>query len=151
MSDVSPPGTGHPPVVSIPSSSGMGVGRRHGLWGQVFDVSIPSSSGMGVGPGATPDALHQRCLNTFFIRYGCRTVVFAIQSSTSDVSIPSSSGMGVGHPYFTSPKLVKCLNTFFIRYGCRTIKKIEGHFFGESQYLLHQVWVSDPNPGRGKS
>ena len=59
--------------VSIPSSSGMGVGHGKRIVNDNYNaVSIPSSSGMGVGPT------------------GCA------KEETLKVSIPSSSGMGVG-------------------------------------------------------
>ncbi len=153
-------------------------------------VSIPSSSGMGVGPTPAIDftgtdasqyLLHQvwvsdntptslrpstMSLNTFFIRYGCRTVLCFRRGTNVNVSIPSSSGMGVGPnlvwyapaPFSLNTFFIRygCrtnaldrsagpprLNTFFIRYGCRTVLGW-GRLVGvRSQYLLHQVWVSD--------
>ena len=39
--------------------------------------------------------------------------------------------------------MLTSLNTFFIRYGCRTAKIISLATVVASQYLLHQVWVSD--------
>ena len=59
-------------------------------------VSIPSSSGMGVGRMTFQDVSKSSCLNTFFIRYGCRTHLPERRISCIHVSIPSSSGMGVG-------------------------------------------------------
>ena len=105
--------------VSIPSSSGMGVGLKVLVTGMLGFVSIPSSSGMGVGHLVEDDVTHNNRLNTFFIRYGCRTLR-DMKAVASAVSIPSSSGMGVG------PR-----------------KWVSGIPRGVSQYLLHQVWVSD--------
>ena len=59
--------------VSIPSSSGMGVGPDEITHVHHREVSIPSSSGMGVGLMVFADALSLASLNTFFNRYGCRT------------------------------------------------------------------------------
>ncbi len=59
-------------------------------------------------------------LNTFYIRYGCRT--------TKHLTVGKTGGS---------------LNTFFIRYGCRTNDEIVRTAQARSQYLLHQVWVSD--------
>ena len=106
--------------VSIPSSSGMGVGPLGYAYGSGTTVSIPSSSGMGVG---------------------LRDI--AVSLGIGLVSIPSSSGMGVGR---AEPPGLRCsigLNTFFIRYGCRTLQAYLPAPIFRSQYLLHQVWVSD--------
>ncbi len=84
-----------------------------------LQVSIPSSSGMGVGPGRSPHCARGGCLNTFFIRYGCRTIREDEREENP------------------------CLNTFFIRYGCRTCLQVANERRWGSQYLLHQVWVSD--------
>jgi hypothetical protein len=59
------------------------------------------------------------------------------------VSIPSSSGMGVGPSIATVAEMATGLNTFFIRYGCRTERVSNRRTSCRSQYLLHQVWVSD--------
>ena len=61
-----------------------------------------------------------RSLNTFFVRYGCRTLFFFSQSPFFYVSIPSSSGMGVGPKMARQGVEAYRLNTFFVRYGCRT-------------------------------
>ena len=131
------------------------------------EVSIPSSSGMGVGQRIAVSSATPTCLNTFFIRYGCRTRLSGFIGNLKVVSIPSSSGMGVGRLYDgghrkglrsqyllhqvwvsdswekTSPYYFRGLNTFFIRYGCRTVQSGTQGVVDVSQYLLHQVWVSD--------
>ncbi len=142
------------------------TGKSSRFW--IWEVSIPSSSGMGVGPAISVGSGCAVSLNTFFIRYGCRTKSEGIRSDqtvsqyllhqvwVSDiagydtiadkfVSIPSSSGMGVGRfvPAKTKSFLLGGLNTFFIRYGCRTGQIVVVREEGTSQYLLHQVWVSD--------
>ena len=162
------------------------VGVRHSAWG----VSIPSSSGMGVGRRisgcSTPKMSSQYLLHQVWVsdvkvllfhkthmvsQYLLHQVwvsdashIFSGRSHLSQyllhqvwvsdaklpvsvqfgrVSIPSSSGMGVG-PRSSAPRsLWRGLNTFFIRYGCRTLAANPSAIDDLSQYLLHQVWVSD--------
>jgi len=85
--------------VSIPSSSGMGVGPPMSiLVVSVSSVSIPSSSGMGVGRSYIVQCSLLKSLNTFFVRYGCRPWAHI------------------------TPAMERGLNTFFVRYGCRPVK-----------------------------
>ena len=153
-------------IVSIPSSSGMGVGPEHVERRREHQVSIPSSSGMGVGPTANgkPGKSHPSQYLLHQVWVSDDTLVF--KDGRKGVSIPSSSGMGVGPKVSGIPTWVGCLNTFFIRYGCRTVEAFAQSPLGRlntffirygcrtlsdyrgisscrSQYLLHQVWVSD--------
>ncbi len=120
--------------------SDVGTGDRQSL----AAVSIPSSSGMGVGPLRFQDEPEPDRLNTFFIRYGCRTLLYLFGSDivTSQYLL---------HQVWVSDKEGQAgsarwagLNTFFIRYGCRTLCPGRPSPSDSSQYLLHQVWVSDP-------
>ena len=207
--------------VSIPSSSGMGVGRNRRRCSPWVCVSIPSSSGMGVGlpkdwtkevEQASQYLLHQVWVSD------SRVWVTGLLGA---VSIPSSSGMGVGqltffhqpakeesqyllHQVWVSDSMtaqaiileksqyllhqvwvsdrtlldmgggtrsqyllhqvwvsddslipdrigMASLNTFFIRYGCRTLQYFAPLFWRKSQYLLHQVWVSDDGDQGGRT
>ena len=84
--------------VSIPSSSGLGVGQGPKRANPAPAVSIPSSSGLGVGlKEALMVPLLSR-LSQSLLRQG---LVSGRRGSESDppealVSIPSSSGLGVG-------------------------------------------------------
>ena len=129
-------------AVSIPSSSGMGVGPTGSSGHVPVVVSIPSSSGMGVGLMTTRTTslnhqsqylLRQVWVSALLHHWRHQRRHVSIPSSSGMgvgrlrergrtlpcVSIPSSSGMGVGRLVPTFPELVMSLNTFFVRYGCR--------------------------------
>ena len=106
-------------------------------------VSIPSSSGMGVGRLAPSKIAPIWRLNTFFIRYGCRTDNFFASNSSRKSQYLLHQVWVSDNPLPTKAEPNPGLNTFFIRYGCRTLRTLWAHRAVTSQYLLQQVWVTD--------